>query len=140
MNDEEKAYIEWLANQDELRHNSDKRLEQAERELERLRAENAELRKQNTGLWQTLNITTDYADELHARLYAHAQHPGFPQPQLHKWHSGLPEDCPVCNDPDEPDMTNWTMRDVRDYISAHGLEPKGKEYPYSDDEPVAGTA
>ena len=79
MNDEEKAYIEWLANQDELRHNSDKRLEQAERELERLRAENAELRKQNTGLWQTLNITTDYADELHARLYAHAQHPGFPQ-------------------------------------------------------------
>ena len=59
MNDEEKAYIEWLANQDELRHNSDKRLEQAERELERLRAENAELR---------------------ARLDAQGQHPGFPQP------------------------------------------------------------
>ena len=89
MNDEEKAYIEWLANQDELRHNSDKRLEQAERELERLRAENAELRKQNTGLWQTLNITTDYADELRARLYAQGQHPGFPQP-------------PASGDPDEP--------------------------------------
>ena len=126
---EEEAYNDWLANQDELRHitNIGERMRNAEREVERLRAENAELRKQNTGLWQTLNITTDYADELRARLYAQGQHPGFPQP-------------PASGDPDEPDMTNWTMRDVRDYISAHGLEPKGKEYPYSDDEPVAGTA
>jgi len=129
MSEEEKAYNDWLANQDELRHitNIGERMRNAEREVERLRAENAELRKQNTGLWQTLNITTDYADELRARLYAQGQHPGFPQP-------------PASGDPDEPDMTNWTMRDVRDYISAHGLEPKGKEYPYSDDEPVAGTA
>ena len=68
MNDEEKAYIEWLANQDELRHitNIGERMRKAEREVERLRAENAGLLRENM--------------DLRARLYDQGQHPGFPQP------------------------------------------------------------
>ena len=50
------------------------------KECNALRAENAELREQNAGLWKTINITTDYADELADRLDAQGQHPGFPQP------------------------------------------------------------
>ena len=75
MDEEQKAYNEWLANMDELRHitNIGERLEQAERELARLRAENAGLLRENM--------------DLRARLYDQGQHPGFPQPPA---------------DPDEP--------------------------------------
>jgi len=68
MDEEQKAYNEWLANMDELRHitNIGERLEQAERELARLRAENAGLLRENM--------------DLRARLYDQGQHPGFPQP------------------------------------------------------------
>ena len=77
-------------------HPGRKLLEAAEVERDRLRAENAELRahldevtNQNAGLWQTLNITSDYADELADRLDAQGQHPGFPQ-------------SPAGDDPNEP--------------------------------------
>ena len=117
MSKEQKAYNEWLANQDELRHitNIGDSLEQAERELARLRAENAELRARLDKALDDMRTVTvtdiNMRDlmELADRLDAHAQHPGFPQPPARVTNPDEPNGtCPTCGtifgdgDPDEP--------------------------------------
>ena len=89
MDEEEK---EWHANLEVLRHitNIGERMRKAEREVERLRAENAELRARLDRTETYIAAILKDRDELHNQLdkyeadfglwIAHAQPPGFPQP------------------------------------------------------------